>query len=132
MRPERAAFQWYHDHRLDHTARNVWHGLAGMWIVDDELDAGLPLPEGDRDLAADDRRPQLRPAQPAHRPVHDRRPPADGISARSVLVNGAYMPYHRVSAQRYRLRILNVSQFRAYNLFLSNGAPLIQIGPTAA
>ena len=31
-RPERAAFQWYHDHRLDHTARNVWHGLAGMWI----------------------------------------------------------------------------------------------------
>jgi FtsP/CotA-like multicopper oxidase with cupredoxin domain len=28
--PERAAFQWYHDHRLDRTARNVWHGLAGM------------------------------------------------------------------------------------------------------
>ena len=38
-RPERAAFQWYHDHRLDHTARNVWRGLAGMWIVDDEFDA---------------------------------------------------------------------------------------------
>ena len=34
-RPERAAFQWYHDHRLDQTARNVWHGLAGMWIVED-------------------------------------------------------------------------------------------------
>ena len=33
--PERAAFEWYHDHRLDHTARNVWRGLAGMWIVDD-------------------------------------------------------------------------------------------------
>ena len=44
-RPERAAFQWYHDHRLDHTARNVWRGLAGMWIVDDELDASLPLPQ---------------------------------------------------------------------------------------
>ena len=38
------------------------------------------------------------------------------------------MPHHRVSAQRYRLRILNVSQFRSYNLYLSNGAPLIQIG----
>ncbi len=38
------------------------------------------------------------------------------------------MPHHRVSAQRYRLRILNVSQFRPYNLYLSNGAPLIQIG----
>ena len=38
------------------------------------------------------------------------------------------MPHHEVSAQRYRLRILNVSQFRSYNLHLSNGAPLVQIG----
>ncbi|HEY2333707.1 MAG TPA: multicopper oxidase family protein [Solirubrobacterales bacterium] len=127
-RPERAAFQWYHDHRLDHTARNVWRGLAGMWIIDDELDASLPLPRGERDLAlmiADrsfDRHNQLTD------PFTDRRPPADGISASSVLVNGAYMPHHRVSAQRYRLRILNVSQFRSYNVHLSSGAPLIQIG----
>ena len=33
----------------------------------------------------------------------------------------------RVSARRYRLRILNASNFRPYNLYLSNGAPLIQI-----
>jgi FtsP/CotA-like multicopper oxidase with cupredoxin domain len=125
--PERAAFQWYHDHRLDHTARNVWHGLAGMWIVDDEPDAGLPLPRGDRDVPlmivdrSFDRHNQLTD------PFTNQRPPADGISARSILVNGAYMPHHRVTAQRHRLRILNASQFRAYNLFLSNGAPLIQI-----
>ena len=37
------------------------------------------------------------------------------------------MPHHRVKPCRYRLRILNVSQFRSYNLHLSNGAPLIQI-----
>jgi spore coat protein A len=127
-RPERAAFQWYHDHRLDHTGRNVWRGLAGMWIIDDEFEAGLPLPSGDRDLAlmiADrsfDRHNQLTD------PFTNLRPPSDGISARTVLVNGAHMPYHRVGAQRYRLRILNVSQFRSYNLFLSNGAPLVQIG----
>ncbi len=127
-RPERAAFQWYHDHRLDHTARNVWHGLAGMWIVDDEFEGSLPLPRGERDLPlmiADrsfDRHNQLTD------PFTNRRPPDDGINARSVLVNGAYMPHHRVTAQRYRLRILNVSQFRPYNLYLSNGAPMIQIG----
>jgi len=127
-RPERAAFQWYHDHRLDHTARNVWHGLAGMWIVEDEFEAGLPLPRGARDLAlmiADrsfDRDNQLTD------PFTNRRPPADGIEAHDVLVNGAYLPHHRVTAQRYRLRILNVSQFRPYNLHLSNGAPLVQIG----
>jgi len=127
-RPERAAFQWYHDHRLDRTARNVWRGLAGMWIVDDEFEASLPLPRGARDLAlmigdrSFDRDNQLTD------PFTNRRPPADGIEAHDVLVNGAYLPHHRVSAQRHRLRILNVSQFRPYNLYLANGAPLIQIG----
>jgi spore coat protein A len=127
-RPERAAFQWYHDHRLDRTAHHIWHGLAGMWIIDDELDASLPLPAGDRDLPlmiADrsfDRHNQLTD------PFTDRLPPADGIDGRYVLVNGAYMPFHRVQAKRYRLRLLNVSQFRPYNVFLSNRAPLIQIG----
>jgi spore coat protein A, manganese oxidase len=127
-RPERAAFQWYHDHRLDRTARNVWHGLAGMWIVDDELDASLPLPSGERDLPlmiADrsfDRHNQLTD------PFTGRRPPADGVAGHRVLVNGAYTPHHRVTAQRYRLRLLNVSGFRAYNVHLSNGAPMVQIG----
>jgi FtsP/CotA-like multicopper oxidase with cupredoxin domain len=127
-RPERAAFQWYHDHRLDRTAHNVWRGLAGMWIVEDEFEASLPLPRGERDIAlaiADrsfDRHNQLTD------PFTSRRPPDDGIVAGCVLVNGAYMPHHRVTAQRYRLRILNVSQFRPYNLYLSNGASLIQIG----
>ncbi len=127
-RPERAAFQWYHDHRLDHTARNVWRGLAGMWIVDDGLEQGLPLPGGERDLPlmicdrSFDRHNQLTD------PFTSRRPPADGISAHTILVNGAHMPHHRVTAQRYRLRVLNASHFRSYNLFLSNGAPLIQIG----
>jgi spore coat protein A, manganese oxidase len=127
-RPERAAFQWYHDHRLDRTARNVWHGLAGMWIVDDVLDASLPLPSGERDIPlmiADrsfDRHNQLTD------PFTGRRPPADGVAGHRVLVNGAYMPHHHVTARRYRLRLLNVSGFRAYNVHLSNGVPLVQIG----
>jgi FtsP/CotA-like multicopper oxidase with cupredoxin domain len=127
-RPERAALQWYHDHRLDHTARHVWHGLAGMWIVDDELDASLPLPTGDRDIPlmiADrsfDRHNQLTD------PFTGLRPPADGVAGHRVLVNGAYMPHHQVMPRRYRLRLLNVSGFRAYNVYLSNGAPMTQIG----
>ena len=60
-------------------------------------------------------------------PFTNRRPPADGILAETILVNGAYMPHHRVGACRYRLRLLNVSAFRSYNLQLSNGAPMIQI-----
>jgi FtsP/CotA-like multicopper oxidase with cupredoxin domain len=126
-RPERAAFQWYHDHRLDRTALHSWHGLAGMWIVDDDFDDSLPLPRGDRDLPlmiADrsfDRHNQLTD------PFTNLRPPADGILGETVLVNGAYMPHHRVTARRYRLRILNISAFRSYNLHLSNGAAMTQI-----
>jgi FtsP/CotA-like multicopper oxidase with cupredoxin domain len=126
-RPERASFQWYHDHRLDRTAPHVWKGLAGMWIVDDGFDAALPLPRGDRDIPlmiADrsfDRENQLTD------PFGAERPPADGLAGETILVNGAYMPHHWVSARRQRLRILNVSQFRSYNLRLSNGATMIQI-----
>jgi spore coat protein A len=127
-RPERAAFKWYHDHRLDRTALHTWHGMVGMFIVDDELEASLSLPEGDRDIAlaiADrsfDHRNQLT------EPFTDLRPPDDGVTGATVLVNGAHLPHHRVEARRHRLRILNVSQFRSYDLYLSGGAPLIQIG----
>jgi spore coat protein A, manganese oxidase len=125
-RPERASFQW-HDHRLDRTAPHVWKGLAGMWIVDDAFEEALPLPSGDRDVPlmigdrTFDRHNQLTD------PFTNRRPPADGILAETILVNGAHMPYHRVGPCRYRLRLLNVSAFRSYNLQLSNGAPMIQI-----
>jgi FtsP/CotA-like multicopper oxidase with cupredoxin domain len=127
-RPERAAFQWYHDHRLDRTRINIWRGLAGMWIVDDELDRSLPLPSGERDIPlmiADrsfERHNQLAD------PFAAQRPPADGVAGHRVLVNGAYMPYRAVAPRRYRLRLLNVSGFRPYNLHLSNGAPMVQIG----
>jgi spore coat protein A len=125
--PERAAFQWYHDHRLDHTARNVWHGLAGMWIIEDDFEDSLPLPSGSRDIPlmiidrSFDRHNQLT------NPFTNRIPPNDGITGPHVLVNGARLPHHTVSARRYRLRILNASQFRAYNLALSNGAKLVQV-----
>ncbi|HEY6730554.1 MAG TPA: multicopper oxidase family protein [Solirubrobacterales bacterium] len=127
-RPERASFQWYHDHRLDRTAPHVWKGLAGMWIVDDDFEDSLPLPTGDRDLPlmigdrTFDRHNQLTD------PFTNRRPPVDGILAETILVNGAFMPYHRVDPCRYRLRLLNISSFRSYNFQLSNGAPMVQIG----
>lgn len=127
-RPERAAFQWYHDHRLDRTAPNVWRGLAGMWIVEDAFEDSLPLPRGERDLPLMIADRQLNRHNQLTDPfANGGRPPADGISAPTILVNGAFMPHHWVSARRYRLRILNASQFRSYNLHLSNGAPLVQI-----
>ena len=48
--------QFYHDHRMDVTARNVWMGLTGMHIVDDPADpATLPSGAFDLPLAIADR-----------------------------------------------------------------------------
>jgi spore coat protein A, manganese oxidase len=127
-RPERAAFQWYHDHRLDRTALHAWHGLAGMWIVDDAFEEALPLPRGEADLplmVADrsfDEDNQLTDPFADHL-----RPPADGIRGERILVNGAFMPHHEVAPRRYRLRLLNISSFRSYNFCLGAGLQMVQI-----
>jgi spore coat protein A len=125
--PERAAFQWYHDHRLDRVAKNVWHGLAGMWILDDNFERSLPLPTGERDIPLMVADRSLDQDNQLTDPFTARRPPNDGVVGRYPLVNGAYLPHHDVAGQRYRLRLLNVSNFQAYDFALSNGRPLIQI-----
>ena len=35
---QRGKMQFYHDHRMDVTGRNVWMGLTGLYIVDDPAD----------------------------------------------------------------------------------------------
>ncbi len=45
-----------------------------------------------------------------------------------ILVNGVYQPYLDVGDRKYRLRILNASNARIYNLTLSTGDPFTQIG----
>jgi FtsP/CotA-like multicopper oxidase with cupredoxin domain len=119
---ERGAFQWYHDHRMDVTGRNVWMGLAGMYIIDDPADPRT-LPKGEVDvplLIADrsfDAKNQL-----AYKFN------ALGVTGNHVLVNGVPQPYFKVGDRNYRLRILNASNSRSYDLALSNGQSFIQIG----
>lgn len=126
---ERGATHWYHDHRLERTARNVWRGLAGMWISQDDVDDSLRLPRGRRDIPlmlsdrSFDRDNQL--TNPFGGDAHA---PDDGVTGRHILVNGAILPHHRVEACRYRLRILNASNFRSYNLRIGGGAEMTQIG----
>jgi FtsP/CotA-like multicopper oxidase with cupredoxin domain len=98
-----------------------------MWITEDEVDLALPLPRGKCDLPlmiADrsfDSKNQLTD------PFGKLKPPDDGAQGKHVLVNGAVLPYHKVTAQRHRLRILNASNFRAYNLYLEGAIPVHQI-----
>jgi FtsP/CotA-like multicopper oxidase with cupredoxin domain len=134
-RPERAAFQWYHDHRMNETARNVWMGLAGMFIIDDEQEQALHLPSArydvplmivDRDFTAGN---QLADHYPAGGPAGAAPPPTDAVAGDHVLVNGAYRPHLDVGARRYRLRLLDAANSSLYDLFVA--AP-DEADPTAA
>jgi FtsP/CotA-like multicopper oxidase with cupredoxin domain len=147
-RPEPGSFFWYHDHRMDRTARNNWRGLQGMFIVTDPPVPGLRLPTGSRDIPLMISERSFTTGNQLANPFADgpemmqhgqhgddpmawtgpHAPPNDATVGDSVLVNGRYAPYLDVSATRYRLRLLNSSPFSSYNLALSDGRPLLQIG----
>lgn len=122
-RPERAVTQWYHDHRMGVTGRNVWNGLAGFYILDDPVDAGLPLPKGEFDvpLMVVDREFDENNQIPYEFNV------IGGAAGNTILVNGRPQPFFNVGDRKYRFRILNASNSRPYTLALSNGGRLTQI-----
>ena len=119
---ERGTIQFYHDHRMDVTGRNVWFGLAGLYIIDDPADPAnlpsgafeLPLAIADRQFDANNQIPYVFNAM--------------GVTGDKILINGVYQPYVDVGDRKYRLRILNASNARIYNLTLSSGDAFTQIG----
>ena len=124
---QRACAMWYHDHTHEQTGRNVYHGLAGLYFLDDPRERALRLPRGpqevplvlqDRSFGSDG---QL---------VYDLNPNnlESGVLGDVMLVNGVALPFFEVATRKYRFRILNGSNARIYKLALSNGQPLIQIG----
>ncbi|HEY3503312.1 MAG TPA: multicopper oxidase domain-containing protein [Actinocatenispora sp.] len=134
---QRAATLWYHDHRMDFSAPQVWRGLAGVFVVRDDEDDALPLPKGDKDIpllicdrsfAADGSF-----AYPAKDPSLTMTPGVtekymQGVQGDVVLVNGAPWPELEVTATRYRFRIVNGSNARRYQLGLTGGARFVQVG----
>jgi len=133
---QRAATLWYHDHRMDFTAPQVWRGLAGMMIVSDDEEDALPLPRGERDLPllicdrAFEADGSLR--YPS-RDMSMASPGADGaflsgVFGDVILVNGVAWPRLEVANVRHRLRLVNGSNARRYRLALAPGADLTQIG----
>ena len=137
-KPERAATQWYHDHSHFRTTRNLWRGLAGMFIVDDKVDAALPLPKGRYDVPLmltertfDSSNQLTEPfvqyddqVSPGAGPGFA---PDDDLIGTRLLVNGVERAYLDVEPRRYRFRLLNTSPYRPYNLSLSDGTPFTQI-----
>ena len=124
---EKMTTLWYHDHRLDFTAANVYAGLFGMFLMFDERDSGdendpdpaaWRLPSGDcdvplilQDLAFDENFQLLFDGSMTHGVLGDR-----------FTVNRTIQPRFAVQRRKYRFRLLNAAPSRFFQVFLNHSA----------
>ena len=146
---QEAAPLWFHDHVLGGTRLNVYAGLAGAYPLIGphlQLPTGLhpvglrqgaagpidylvPLVIQDRSFDTDG---QLFFPSAGINPEHPFWVPE--FEGDSIAVNGKVWPYLDVEPRRYRFLLINGSNARAYELFITNpvtkvnGPPLWQIG----
>ncbi|WP_305093871.1 multicopper oxidase family protein [Prescottella sp. R16] len=121
-----AATLWYHPHPHGSTEKHAYRGLAGMFLVDDdETDAStLPRVYGvdDIPLVVQDRRFTVDGSL-------DESDPTDvGLLGDTIVTNGIADAYLSVRTELVRLRILNGSGGRMYNLGFGGGEEFTMIG----
>ncbi|TCV98884.1 cell division protein FtsP [Biostraticola tofi] len=110
---------WYHANTPNRMAPHIYNGLAGLWLVEDEVSQSLPLPNhygvDDFPVIIQDKR-----LDNFGVPVYDT-PSNGGFLGDTLLANGAQSPFLDVSRGWVRLRLLNASNSRRYLLSLSDG-----------
>lgn len=130
----RAGTYWYHPHPHGPTARQVYGGLAGLFVVEDEeeqrLRESLDLQFGVTDIPLvfqdrlfGDGGNLVYPASPMDA--------FQGVVGDVILVNGTPNPMLEVESRIYRFRVLNGSNARTVRLILARGGerlPLQLIG----
>ena len=109
-----AATCWYHSHTHGKTGHQVYSGLAGMIIIDDDITDSMDLP---RQYGVDDLPViiQDRTFDAQGRLVYSlNNAGEDGWLGETVVVNGAINPVASVPAGKVRLRLLNGANARFY------------------
>jgi len=118
---QRAGTYFYHSHAHHLTAKHVYKGFAGFFIIEDDSELSLGLPSGEFDvpLLIQDRRsvdiPQFN-YQPNMMDV------MNGYLGDITLVNGTPDAYLEVQKTLYRFRIVNGSNARVYKLAFSDNS----------
>lgn len=123
---QRAGLNWYHPHTHMATARQVYKGLAGLFIVNDPEEAALNLPAGEFEIPLVIQDKRLADISLSYNPTMMEI--MSGYLGDSILVNGKASPFHEIKSQTYRLRILNGSNARIYNLAFNNNQSFTIIG----
>lgn len=123
----RAGTYWYHAHTHGVTAKQVYSGLAGLFIVSDEEESALGLPDGQYDIplviqdrSFDDQNQLVY--------VNHMMQRMQGFLGDQIFVNGEPDFTLSVETRAYRLRLLNGSNSRIYKLAWDDGSPFTVIG----
>ncbi|MFA7611259.1 MAG: multicopper oxidase family protein [Sulfurimonas sp.] len=105
---------WYHTHPHGRTGEEIYYGLAGLYIVEDENEKRLNLPSGEFELPLiiQDRRFD----KEGNLIYKETKQDNVGVLGDVVMVNSTPHPYKNVKNTKYRLRILNGSSARVYKL----------------
>lgn len=124
----RAGTYWYHPHPHGRTGPQVYQGLAGLFLVSDEQERAVGLPDDEYDvpLVIQDR--MFDPDNQLVYPSGHRMDQMTGFLGDWIMVNGMPDFTLPVSTCAYRLRLLNGSNSRIYKLGWKDGRPLTIIG----
>jgi FtsP/CotA-like multicopper oxidase with cupredoxin domain len=114
---------WYHDHRIDHTAENVYKGMAGFHLMFNQYDTGnettgfrLPsYPQYDIPIMLADKLLDSSTGKLCFDTFNFK-----GLLGDIILANGVIQPFMSVSKRRYRFRVLDGGPSRFYELFLTD------------
>ena len=123
-----AATLWYHPHFLHKTGEQVYKGLAGLFYIDDESSERLDIPKeygvNDIPLVIQDKRFTNNGNIPYDLDMRDM---MNGFLGDTVIINGALNPQLDVKSEVIRLRLLNGSNARTYELNFSENNEFYQI-----
>lgn len=125
---QKAGTFWYHSHILGKTGEQVYRGLAGMIIIDDDESAAAELPStyglDDIPVIVQDRRFN---EDGSFSYVGMHRDIMTGVFGDDVLVNGALNALFSPSTKKVRFRLLNASNARTYLFAFDDGRLFHQI-----
>ena len=125
----RASMLWYHSHLLHQTGTQVYKGLAGLFIIDDDesLNTNLPNEYGvdDIPIVLQDRNFNN---DGSFRYVSSMPENMMGVHGNYVLVNGVIAPTLKAKKKLMRFRILNGSNARYYLLGFSDNRKFKLVG----
>jgi FtsP/CotA-like multicopper oxidase with cupredoxin domain len=113
-----AATLWFHPHFFGKTRDHVMKGLAGVFAIHDPSEAGLPDKHGVDDFSIILQETLL----------NDKGQIDTSDGARVTLVNGAIAPRLELPDGPARLRLLNASDSRSFQLAFDDARPLVIVG----